>query len=185
VSVLILGLTEEAVEMRGHSGIRRGNAQFARRVFATLFVAFGLVVLGACSSSNTPGRALPTTTSILPPGAVDWALRPQPMALVQRAGLTPTTREFFDYHVHAHLDVFLNGHHVAIPGGIGIDITDPAVHRSMTAGRPGYGGIRMPSGVHLSFAHSLRRWCDPYRSPYAHRSIVHARPILHRLGYTA
>jgi len=64
------------------------------------------------------------------------------MALVRRAGLTPGTQEFFTYHVHAHLDVFVNGQRVRIPGGIGIDITDPAVRRFVVEGAPDYGGIK-------------------------------------------
>jgi len=66
------------------------------------------------------------------------------MSLVRQAGLTPATQEFFTYHVHAHLDVFVNGRRVQIPGGIGIDITDPAVRRFVVEGAPGYSakGVR-------------------------------------------
>ena len=60
-----------------------------------------------------------------------------------RAGLTPGTQEFFTYHVHAHLDVFVNGQRVQIPGGIGIDLTDPGVHRGGTDGAPTYGYIKL------------------------------------------
>jgi hypothetical protein len=60
------------------------------------------------------------------------------MSLAQQAGLIPYAKEFHTYHVHAHLDVFVNGHPLEIPGGIGIEITDPAVQRF---GSNGYGGI--------------------------------------------
>jgi len=66
------------------------------------------------------------------------------MPLVRQAGLTPATQEFFTYHVHAHLDVFVNGRRVQIPGGIGIDITDPAVRRFMVEGAPGYSAKGCP-----------------------------------------
>jgi hypothetical protein len=59
------------------------------------------------------------------------------MSLAQEAGLTPDEKEYGTYHVHAHLDVFVNGHPVVIPGGIGIEITDPAVQDFGS----GYGGI--------------------------------------------
>jgi hypothetical protein len=59
------------------------------------------------------------------------------MALAQQAGLTPDVKEYANYHVHAHLDVFVNGRPVEIPGGIGIEITDPAVQQFGTE----YGGI--------------------------------------------
>jgi hypothetical protein len=64
-----------------------------------------------------------------------------PLSLVEEAGLTAADREFFTFHVHAHLDVFLNGEPVPVPGGIGIDITDPAVQHFEADGAPGYGGI--------------------------------------------
>jgi hypothetical protein len=66
------------------------------------------------------------------------------MSLVRQAGLTPATQEFFTYHVHAHLDVFVNGRRVQIPGGIGIDITDPAVRRFVVEGAPGYSAKGCP-----------------------------------------
>jgi len=67
-----------------------------------------------------------------------WTLPSGPMALARQAGLTPDVKEHVDYHVHAHLDVFVNGAPVVIPGGVGIEITDPAVHKF---GESGYGGI--------------------------------------------
>jgi hypothetical protein len=43
--------------------------------------------------------------------------------------------------VHAHLDVFIDGAHRSVPSGIGIVITDPAVHTGTVGGAPAYGGI--------------------------------------------
>jgi hypothetical protein len=60
------------------------------------------------------------------------------MSLAEEAGLLPDTKEYFTYHVHAHLDVFVDGQPVEVPGGIGIEITDPAVRRF---GSGEYGGI--------------------------------------------
>ncbi len=51
----------------------------------------------------------------------------------------PDTKEYLTFHVHAKLDVFVDGHPVEIPAGIGIEITDPAVVDFGT----GYGGIPM------------------------------------------
>jgi hypothetical protein len=52
------------------------------------------------------------------------------MKLTRKAGLTPETHEFLFLHVHAHLDVFVNGQPVVVPAGIGIAIHDPAVHNA-------------------------------------------------------
>jgi hypothetical protein len=67
------------------------------------------------------------------------------MALTRKAGLTPETHEFVFLHIHAHLDVYVNGNPVVVPAGIGIRIDDPAVKRfAAQDGSTGYGGISPP-----------------------------------------
>ena len=56
-----------------------------------------------------------------------WTAPDNPMALTCEAGLVPEKAEFLQYHVHAHLDVFVNGRPVLVPAGIGIDLDNPAV----------------------------------------------------------
>jgi hypothetical protein len=78
-------------------------------------------------------------------GAAPWPAPKNPMALTKKAGLTPETHEFVFLHVHAHLDVFVNGRPVIVPAGIGIAIDDPAVKRlAGPNGSVGYGGINPP-----------------------------------------
>ena len=38
-----------------------------------------------------------------------WKAPPNPMALARTAGLVPEVNEHLTYHVHSHLDVFVNG----------------------------------------------------------------------------
>ena len=85
------------------------------------------------------------------------------MSLVRQAGLTPATHEFFTYHVHAHLDVFVNGDDVVVPGGIGIDIADPAVGRFDLEGAPAYSAGRSPT---VRGARPPRCVRDPASPPY-------------------
>jgi hypothetical protein len=66
--------------------------------------------------------------------------------LATAAGLVPETAERLTYHVHAHLDVFVNGRRQTVPAGIGIVTTDPGVHAGTIKGQPAYGGIRVPCG---------------------------------------
>ena len=55
----------------------------------------------------------------------------------------PERFEHLTYHVHSHLDVFVNGKHVIVPAGIGIDIHNPAVHHGpLPDGSTAYGGIQ-------------------------------------------
>jgi hypothetical protein len=118
-------------------------------VAAVLAVA-ALLVAGACSSGSKKVSTATTAeapTSSIPPaaqpaaGGVPWPAPPNPMELAQQAGLTPETAESLAFHVHAHLDVFVNGNAVVVPGGIGIDITNPGVH-TFPGGE--YGGISTP-----------------------------------------
>jgi len=74
-----------------------------------------------------------------------WPAPHDPLSLARKAGLKPEPHEFFAYHVHAHLDVFVNGRRVLVPAAIGIDITNPAVKRSVAPdGTLQYGGIDPP-----------------------------------------
>jgi len=67
------------------------------------------------------------------------------MELTVKAGLVPETHEFLQYHVHAHLDVFVNGKPAVVASGIGIDTTNPAVrHQKLDDGSDAYGGIDPP-----------------------------------------
>ena len=54
-----------------------------------------------------------------------WPAPENPMALTCKAGLVPEKAEFLQYHVHAHLDVFVDGKPVLVPAGIGIDLDNP------------------------------------------------------------
>ena len=105
-----------------------------------LAYAFGMLagLLGSCGGESVEDvPAAPTSAE----GAAPWPLPPDPLELAQEAGLEPATKEFLNYHVHAHLDVFLNGQPIEIPGAIGIDIEDPAVKKFDSDAGPSYGGI--------------------------------------------
>jgi hypothetical protein len=104
------------------------------------------LALGACSSSNkkAASSSCPANSSSASSTPYFAPLPPNPMALARAAGLVPETAERLQYHVHAHLDIFVNCEAKLIPGGIGIQINDPAVHSATVDGEPGYGGIHPP-----------------------------------------
>ena len=82
-----------------------------------------------------------------------WPAPQNPMALTCKAGLIPEKAEFLQYHVHAHLDMFINGHPLLVPAGIGIDTANPDVQTEKRLG-----GIVVGAG--------LRGVCDkPCISP--------------------
>src|SRR5262249_40034348 len=71
--------------------------------------------------SQFSGAPAPRTTK------APWPAPQNPMALTCKAGLIPEKAEFLQYHVHAHLDVFVNGRPLFVPAGIGIDTSNPSV----------------------------------------------------------
>jgi hypothetical protein len=106
-------------------------------------VAVGLALLGAaCSSSSSASKT--TTSATSPAPAVSWPAPPDPLVRARAAGLVPETAEHLEYHVHSHLDVFVNGQKVTVPAGLGININDPGVHVFNTGNAKAYGGINPP-----------------------------------------
>lgn len=75
------------------------------------------------------------------PGAVIWPAPGNPLELTVQAGLKPEPKETLVFHVHAHLDVFLDGRAVLVPAGLGINVADPAVKHGQWNDEPTYGGI--------------------------------------------
>jgi hypothetical protein len=108
----------------------------------TLVAVVALVAAG-CSSSS---KAAPTPTT--GPSAIVWPAPADPMGRARAAGLVPETAEQLEFHVHAHLDIFVNGEKVIVPAGLGIDTSNPGVHEfpdyPKGSGATGYGGIDPP-----------------------------------------
>jgi hypothetical protein len=108
------------------------------------------LVLGGCdplavapSASSPPSRTAST---------VRW---PRPADTLDRAvvaGLVPEVNEHLEYHVHAHLDVFVDGQPIVVPAGIGINIDDPEVKHFENP--VAYGGIRLCSAPCISPLHT-------------------------------
>jgi hypothetical protein len=116
--------------------------------------AAGLVLaLGGCTGGPTASAPLATQPNLVsnPPAttratpAAVWAAPSNAMELTRAAGLQPETKEFLEFHVHAHLDIFLDGQPVLVPSGIGINIQDPGVTTFPESdGSFSYGGVRTP-----------------------------------------
>jgi hypothetical protein len=102
-----------------------------RFLLSTLLAA--VLTVGASSAALLPPRT----------SKAQWSRPGNTLALARAAGLKPERHEFFAYHVHAHLDVFVSGKPVRVPAGIGIDISDHGVQRArLPDGSMAYGGIR-------------------------------------------
>jgi hypothetical protein len=105
-----------------------------------------MLTLAGCGGSKKQPAAAPAKPAPTPAkGAAPWPAPADPVKLTRQAGLTPETQEFVFLHVHAHLDVFVNGKRVVVPAGLGVDVTNPAVRRfKANDGSIGYGGISPP-----------------------------------------
>jgi hypothetical protein len=109
-----------------------------------LIVLVVVLALAGCSSSSKGASSSTTTRPGPATGAAPWPAPADAMARARAAGLTPRGYETLFHHVHAHLDVFVDGVHQIVPAGIGINIKDPAVHSGQIAGGPAYGSIDPP-----------------------------------------
>ena len=114
----------------------------AFREWRMIALALLAATLLACQGTAEVQEAEPAPDP--PTGGVPWPAPSDPLDRAVAAGLEPETQEFLDYHVHSHLDVFVNGSPVEVPAGIGINIADPAVHTGPSDLGPTYGGIDPP-----------------------------------------
>jgi hypothetical protein len=134
----------------------------SRRIWIFAFVAIVAVLAAACSdgggSSDEASSAPTSDTAAAAPqpdsGAPPWSAPPDPLAKTAEAGLTAEPKEFFGIHLHAHLDVFVNGEPVEVPAGIGIDTTNPGVRQFEVPGGTGYGGIELCNKPCISPLHT-------------------------------
>ena len=120
---------------------------------------------GGRDSSTAASAALPAETSAEPAptgaGATDaaptvvWPAPPDPLERTIAAGLQPEQQEFMTNHVHAHLDVFLDGKPIVVPAGIGIDVDNRDVRRfDEPDGSVAYGGISLCATPCISPLHT-------------------------------
>lgn len=116
----------------------------SRAVKAGVLV-LSLVLLASCSpkAKVEPEYSAPAAPKPVA-GAVPWSRPPDTLDRARRAGLVPERKESFVFHIHAHLDVFVNGKSTPVPAGLGIDIKAPGVKSGpLRGGGTGYGGISL------------------------------------------
>jgi hypothetical protein len=114
------------------------------RALAALAAAMSLVA--ACGGSEGDGTTRADQGEVASSddgGTAPWLPPPDPLRRARAAGLEPQRRELLDYHVHAHLDVFVDGRRVPVPAGIGINVSDPGVQSGETEHGKAYGGISL------------------------------------------
>jgi hypothetical protein len=118
----------------------RMSLRNAIAVASLVFSAAGCGTAPAGSPApGSPSAGAAASTSAQ--AAVLWPAPPDPMERAVQAGLKPGPKEYMTNHVHAHLDVFVDGKPITVPAGIGIKIDDPHVRRFDEPDGIAYGGI--------------------------------------------
>jgi hypothetical protein len=82
-----------------------------------LVAAFALT--GSASAVGTDRSEPPLSRAAAP-----WPASDRPMARARAADLEPARIEHLDFHVHSHLDVFVDGEPQLVPLGIGLRVSD-------------------------------------------------------------
>jgi hypothetical protein len=126
------------------------------RSSAALLVIWLLVAACGSSTATLSDTEKKAATAAPPPsGGLPWDAPADPLAAIAAAGLAPESHETLIHHVHAHLDVYVNGKPVVVPAGIGIDTTDPGVKQGKAAdGSTTWGGIQECSKPCISPLHT-------------------------------
>lgn len=108
-------------------------------------VVFVVIAVAGCSGKSEPMDAVDYSASTAPEpssGQPPWPRPDDTIALARRADIAPDRKEYLTYHIHAHLDVFVNGRAVTVPAALGIEVSDPGVKTFKEAGKATeYGGI--------------------------------------------
>jgi hypothetical protein len=157
------------------------------RADASIVGVLGIAVIGLTACGNDERSGTASTGAVTAAAAVNPAPKPAqgaapwpaPEGALRRtvtAGLQPERKETLTHHVHAHLDVFVNGKRVVVPAGIGINIKDPGVmiFRDTPDGSKAYGGIELCTKPCISPLHT-----------HDNTGILHtesASPVPNRLG---
>lgn len=129
----------------------------AIRLRSALAVAAAVSIAVLAGQSSRAGVAATPPAPTPKTGSAPWPAPPDPMRRTRLAGLVPEPAELLAYHVHSHLDVFVNGRAVQVPAGIGINIHDPGVHRFDTPIGAAYGGISLCDKPCISPLHTHDR----------------------------
>ena len=106
----------------------------------TFAVASAVLIVASCGTAGPSGSPAAAAAPAGSPRLL-WPAPSDPLERTVAAGLEPAPKEYLVNHVHAHLDVFVDGTPIVVPAGIGINIEDPDVR---TFENPlGYGGIEL------------------------------------------
>jgi hypothetical protein len=95
---------------------------------AACFLVGMMLVLSACQAA-APSASYGSSRPLAQPS---WLAPADAMTLAVQAGLVTESAEYLTTHIHAHLDLYVDGKRVRVPSGIGIQIGAAGVRDEVT-----------------------------------------------------
>lgn len=120
-------------------------------------IVLALLAAIGCSGKSEPAATDYKASSAPEPdsGKPPWPRPEDTIARAMRAGIEPDRKEYLTYHIHAHLDVFVNGRGVTVPAALGIEVRDPGVKTFKDPGKPTqFGGIELCEEACIAALHT-------------------------------
>lgn len=134
-----------------------------RRIAIAATVLAGAVALAACGSDSKDSSDAPTTPADNKPAAssVSWPAPADASARVKAAGLPMLGEEGQELHIHSHLDVYVDGKVVTVPGEIGIDLVKQQISPLHTHDTSGIVHIESPVKADFTLGQFMTEWNVP------------------------
>jgi hypothetical protein len=138
-----------------------------RRIATGVAVLAGAVVLAACGSDSNDGKdpagsATGTPSDNKPTAsAVSWPAPADASGQVRAAGLPMLGEEGQVLHIHAHLDVFVDGKAVMVPADIGVDVAKQQISPLHTHDASGVVHIESPEKRDFTLGQFMTEWNVP------------------------
>ena len=117
-----------------------------RRALAVLLFALALAPVSAAATPRWPNHSSTLGDRVL------------------RLGLHPLPTEGAAEHIHAHLDVFVNGRRVTVPALVGIDVPDQFITELHTHDTTGIIHIESPNVRPFTLGQFFGEWNEPLSS---------------------
>jgi hypothetical protein len=130
-------------------------------VFLVVVVVFAMRPGAGPRSPEPPNAALtnpPATVAVGGDAAPPWPAPKDAAAAVRAAGLPMLGSEGNVEHIHAHLDVLVDGHAVAVPADIGIDRASGTISPLHTHDATGVIHIESPVKRQFSLGELFSEW---------------------------
>jgi hypothetical protein len=149
---------------QARSSHRRGGVLFGAGAVVVVALLVVVIVVATSSGSRQPDSASPNLTSpaaitavgrdIAPP----WPAPADATAAVRAAGLPMLDQEGAVEHIHAHLDVRVDGQPVEVPAFLGIDQTRGSISPVHTHDATGVIHIESPVTRQFSLGEFFSEW---------------------------